>query len=77
MKEIEFLARGVFRDGGRVLVCRNRKKGNCYLPGGHIEWNESAPAALAREMREETVSRGRRAHLPSQGEAHLRNQPGF
>lgn len=54
MKEIEFLARGVFSDGVGVLVCRNRKKGNCYLPGGHIKWNESAPAALAREMQEET-----------------------
>ena len=53
-KEIEFIARGVMTGGGKVLVCRNRKKGNCYLPGGHIEWNESAPAALAREMREET-----------------------
>lgn len=54
MKEIEFIARGVAAAGGKVLVCRNRKKGNCYLPGGHIEWNESAPAALAREMKEET-----------------------
>ncbi|HOW97233.1 MAG TPA: NUDIX domain-containing protein [Kiritimatiellia bacterium] len=54
MKEIEFIARGVLVAGGKVLVCRNRKKGNCYLPGGHIEWNESAPVALAREMKEET-----------------------
>ena len=54
MKKIEFIARGVMAGGGKVLVCRNRRKGNCYLPGGHIEWNESAPAALARETREET-----------------------
>lgn len=54
MKDIEFIARGVAVAGGRVLVCRNRRKGNCYLPGGHIEWNESAPDALAREMQEET-----------------------
>ncbi len=38
---------------GQLLVCRNRKHGHAFLPGGHIEHGESARAALEREMREE------------------------
>lgn len=52
-RNIEFLARGVCVQNGQILLCRNRRKGNVYLPGGHIEWGESAKKALARELREE------------------------
>ena len=52
-KEIEILARGVCVKGGKVLVCRNRKHGNVYLPGGHVDWGEDSKHALAREWREE------------------------
>ena len=51
--EIELLARGVFVREGKVLVCHNRKKRNCFLPGGHIDCGESAKRALKREIREE------------------------
>lgn len=51
--EIELLARGVYVRDGKVLVCHNRKKANCYLPGGHIDYGESAKRALKREIREE------------------------
>jgi 8-oxo-dGTP diphosphatase len=50
---IEVLARGACAKGGKVLVCRNRKHGNVYLPGGHVDWGEDSRAALAREWREE------------------------
>jgi 8-oxo-dGTP diphosphatase len=50
---IEILARGVCVRDGYLLLCRNRKRGNVYLPGGHVEWGESAQAALEREIREE------------------------
>lgn len=50
---IELIARAVIRRGQWLLVCRNRKKGYCYLPGGHVEFGESATAALARELQEE------------------------
>lgn len=53
-KYIELLARGVLVRDGHVLLCHNRKKKNYFLPGGHIEFGESARGALRREIREET-----------------------
>ena len=52
-KEIEILARGACVKNGKILVCRNRKHGNVYLPGGHVDWGEDSMHALAREWREE------------------------
>ena len=52
-KEIEILARGACVRNGQILVCRNRKHGNVYLPGGHVDWGEDSKHALAREWREE------------------------
>jgi ADP-ribose pyrophosphatase YjhB (NUDIX family) len=50
---IEFIARGCLIHGSRVLLCRNVKHGYAYLPGGHVEFQESAASALAREFLEE------------------------
>lgn len=58
-KEIEILARGACVKAGKVLVCRNRKHGNVYLPGGHVDWGEDSKRALAREWREELGVPGR------------------
>lgn len=52
-KAIEILSRGACVKGGRLLLCRNRKHGNVYLPGGHVDWGEDSRAALAREWEEE------------------------
>jgi 8-oxo-dGTP diphosphatase len=52
-KHIEIIARGVFVDDGKVLLCRARKALNVYLPGGHVETGESAREALCREIEEE------------------------
>ena len=52
-REIEILARGACVKAGKVLVCRNRKHGNVYLPGGHVDWGEDSKHALAREWEEE------------------------
>ena len=50
---IENIARGVCVADGRVLLCRPKKGGYTYLPGGHIEFGEKGAEALAREVREE------------------------
>lgn len=52
--KIELIARGVARREGRMLVCRNLKRGYCYLPGGHVEPGECGAEACAREYMEET-----------------------
>jgi len=53
MKEIEILARGVLVCDGALLVCHNKRTDNYFLPGGHVEWGESAKEALSREIAEE------------------------
>ena len=53
-RRIEVLARGLTRIGSRLLVCRSLAHGHCYLPGGHVEFGESAEEALRREYSEET-----------------------
>jgi len=50
---IETIARGVCLVEDHLLLCRSRKAGNLYLPGGHVEFGEKAATALVREMREE------------------------
>ena len=50
---IETIARGICIEDGRLLVCRAKGSSTCYLPGGHVEFGESAREALRREMMEE------------------------
>ena len=51
---IENIVRGVCVVDGHVLLCRPKKGGYTYLPGGHIEFGETSRTALVREMKEET-----------------------
>lgn len=53
MSEIEVIGRAVLIERGRVLLCRSVEKGYFYLPGGHVEFGESAAEAVSRELIEE------------------------
>lgn len=54
MSSIELLSRGALTHDGKLLLTYNKKKKHMFLPGGHIEFGESAIAALIREIQEET-----------------------
>ncbi|HNX35816.1 MAG TPA: NUDIX domain-containing protein [Kiritimatiellia bacterium] len=50
---VEVIARGVCVVDGQLLLCHGKKAALTYLPGGHIEFRETARQALVREIREE------------------------
>jgi len=51
--KVEVIVRGVCVVDRHVLLCHGRKSALMYLPGGHIEFRETARQALVREIREE------------------------
>ena len=52
-KSIEVIARGVCVNGNRILLCQSKGASNTYLPGGHVEFKETARIGLEREIVEE------------------------
>ncbi|HSO27350.1 MAG TPA: NUDIX domain-containing protein [Anaerolineales bacterium] len=58
-KQIEFIARLVLVSGDHILLTQKHARGYSYLPGGHIEFGESAADALNRELQEEIGGRAR------------------
>jgi len=52
-REIEVLARALCFKDGCLLLCHTKGARNTYLPGGHVEFGESAVCALKRELAEE------------------------
>jgi ADP-ribose pyrophosphatase YjhB (NUDIX family) len=50
---VEIIARGVCVRRGRILLCHKKGAANTFLPGGHVEFGESATRSLTREIEEE------------------------
>lgn len=48
------LARVILRSGEKILFAYNKKDAFYFLPGGHVDPNESVSDALMRELVEET-----------------------
>ncbi len=59
VKDVEIIARGVCIQDDQLLICRSRGADNTFLPGGHVEFGESAREALRRELEEEAGKAGR------------------
>jgi 8-oxo-dGTP diphosphatase len=52
-KPFHHLARGIFIQDSKILLAHAIGHKNTFLPGGHIEFGESAKDALVREIEEE------------------------
>jgi 8-oxo-dGTP diphosphatase len=53
MKNIEICVRAIIRSKERILVCWHKEKKYYFFPGGHVDFGETAEAALVRELKEE------------------------
>ena len=61
--QFEICVRAIIRRGNKILVCIGKKSGIYFFPGGHIEYGETAAAALKRELKEELGVRLKRASI--------------
>ena len=52
-KSVEFIARGLAFQNGKILLCKRKDRDYYFFPGGHVEFGEIAENALKRELKEE------------------------
>jgi len=49
----ELIIRLIIKKEGKVLLCRNKKMGHYFLPGGHVEFGDTLRETIYKEMNEE------------------------
>lgn len=53
MNSIEIIVRIIAKKTDKVLLCINKKTGNYYLPGGHLELGDTLEKTIYKETDEE------------------------
>jgi len=53
MEKFEVCVRVIIWQRNKILICKHREKGYYFFLGGHLEFGESIPQALSREIKEE------------------------
>lgn len=53
MKYIEVISRVIILKDDKILLCRNKERGNYYLPGGHVEFGDTMLKTVYKELNEE------------------------
>lgn len=52
-ENFELIVRIVFLRDNKILLCKQKTEDYYFLPGGHVEFGESAGESVVREIREE------------------------
>lgn len=52
-KTIEVISRVIIQKDDKILLCRNKERGNYYLPGGHVEFGDTMIKTVYKELNEE------------------------
>lgn len=50
---IELIVRLIIKKDNQFLLCRNKKMGYYFLPGGHVEFGDTMEETIYKEMDEE------------------------
>lgn len=58
MQPFHHLSRATIVQDGKILLARAKGHKNTFLPGGHVEFGESAKVAVIREIEEEMGLKG-------------------
>lgn len=53
MKNIENIVRLLIKKEGKILLCKSKRQGHYFLPGGHVEFGDSLEKTIYKEMEEE------------------------
>jgi 8-oxo-dGTP diphosphatase len=53
MNHTEIIVRLLIQKENKVLLCKSKKMGHYYLPGGHVEFGDSLEKTIYKEISEE------------------------